>query len=141
MSEKKLLVCAAGLIALALPAAAQPGSDANTVRPQVAEGVAAVSGGVGDDSKEEMKQAAKNYNVHLVFSNRRGEYLADIPYTITDARKRPVASGKSDGPLLYLRLPPGRYELAAKIGGNSVTKRIEATAGRARDINVVGDDS
>lgn len=142
MSNMGRLACAAGLVALAFPVAAQSGGDAGAARPHMAEGVAILSGGVGDASKEEMKQAATDYNVRLVFSNRRGEYLADIPYTVTDARKRAVVSGTSDGPLLYLRLPPGRYEISAKIGGNSVTKRIEATAGsRARDINVVGDDS
>lgn len=129
----------AAWLALAAPLAAQPTDSGNDAAPG---GVAILSGGVGDASVAEMKQAAKDYNVHLVFSNRRGEYVADVPYTITDARRREVASGTSDGPLLYLRLPPGRYEISARIGTTAVKKRVQALAsGRARDINLIGDES
>lgn len=103
--------------------------------------VAILSGGVGETSAAEMKQAAKAYNVHLVFSNRRREYVADVPYTVLDARRREVATGTSEGPLLYLRLPPGRYEVSARIGTTSITQRIEAKAGGpAPDIHLVGDE-
>lgn len=130
---------AALLLALALPAAAQVADVAAANRAQTtAEGVAILSGGVGDDAEAQMKQAAKDYNVRLVFSNRRGEYLADVPFTVTDARRQTVASGTSDGPLLYLRLPPGRYEVSAQLGGTPVKKRIQATARGRTATDLVG---
>lgn len=127
----------AASLALTLSVAAQP----TATGPDSAAGVPILSGGVGDASLAEMKQARKDYNVHLVFSNRRGEYVADVPYAVTDARRREVASGVSDGPLLYLRLPPGRYEISARIGETSIKRRIQAVGGgRAGDINLIGDE-
>lgn len=140
MKTTRRIACgAAALFVLAAPVAAQPTSNGNGV---AAGGVAILSGGVGDASVAEMKQAAKDYNVRLVFSNRRGEYVADVPYTITDARRREVAAGTSDGPLLYLRLPPGRYEVSARIGTTAVKKRIQALSkGSGPEISLVGDES
>lgn len=140
MKTTRRIACgAAALLALTVPAAAQQASGGNGAAPG---GIPILSGGVGDASVAEMKEAARNYNVRLVFSNRRGEYVADVPYTITDARRREVASGTSEGPLLYLRLPPGHYEVSARIGTTAVKKRVQALAkSRGPDVNLIGDES
>lgn len=140
MKTTRRIACgAAALLALTVPAAAQQASGGNGTAPG---GIPILSGGVGDASVAEMKEAARNYNVRLVFSNRRGEYVADVPYTITDARRREVASGTSEGPLLYLRLPPGHYEISARIGTTAVKKRVQALAkSRGPDVNLIGDES
>lgn len=107
--------------------------------PTAAVGVAVLSGGIGETDKERMRQAADDYNVHLVFSNPRGEYLADVPFSVIDPKGQTVVSGTSEGPLLYLRLPPGNYRVAAALGGSPVGKRIKVPpAGNGvKDINIV----
>ena len=136
MKTERIALGVAALLALTPPLAGAQAPAGATAD------VAILSGGIGETSATEMKQAAKNYNVHLVFSNRRGEYVADVPYTVVDARRREVAAGTSEGPLLYLRLPPGRYEVSARIGSTALTKRIHAASGgRAADIHLIGDES
>jgi hypothetical protein len=90
-----------------------------------------ISGGVSDEARNEMRKAAPAYNVHLMFSNRQGSYLADIPFTVSKLNGRELYSGVSEGPLLYLNLPSGTYQIAAQLGGIWQNKRIRAgTSGR-----------
>lgn len=84
-----------------------------------------LSGGIGDESRVEMQQSAAEYNVHLMFTNRQGEFLADIPVTIATRSGQVLYSGISDGPLLYLKLPPGIYQIAAEIDGAWQKRRVQ----------------
>lgn len=87
-----------------------------------------MSGGVGDEAREEMRRSASAYNVHIVFSARNGDYLAAIPVTVTGRDGHKIHSGVSEGPLLYLKLSPGAYRVAAEIDGVWQMRRIEARA-------------
>lgn len=97
-----------------------------------------ISGGIGDEAREAMRKSASAYNVHVVFSARSGAYLAAIPVTVTRRNGQKIHSGVSEGPLLYLKLPPGSYQLAAEIDGVWQSRRIEAgTSGRATKVMFV----
>ena len=86
-----------------------------------------------------MRKAAPAYNVHLMFSNRQGSYLADIPFTVSKLNGRELYSGVSEGPLLYLKLPPGTYQIAVQLGGVWQNKRIRAgTSGNPAKASFVG---
>lgn len=94
-------------------------------------GISWISGGVGDDARDEMRKAASAYNVLVVFSERGGAYLAEIPFTVSRRDGREVLAGTTDGPLLYIKLPAGSYRISAQIDGNWQSKRIQAgTSGR-----------
>jgi hypothetical protein len=98
-----------------------------------------ISGGVSDEARDEMRKAAPAYNVHLMFSNRQGSYLADIPFTVSKLNGRELYSGVSEGPLLYLKLPPGTYQIAVQLGGVWQNKRIRAgTSGNPAKASFVG---
>lgn len=124
------------LVALALPGlpawAGAVGDVAkqNTISAPQAE-LSWMSGGIGDEARDEMRKAAVAYSVHLVFSDPQGSYLAGIPFSVTKLNGREMYSGVSAGPLLYLKLPPGSYLIAAKFDGIWHKKRI--TAGTADD--------
>jgi len=87
-----------------------------------------MSGGIGDDARDEMRKAAAAYNVHLVFSDPQGHYLADIPFKVARRDGSEIYSGVSEGPLLYLKLPAGSYQITAEIDGVWQSKRIQAGA-------------
>lgn len=118
-------------------------SRANTVSAPHEE-FAWMSGGVGDEAREEMRKAAASYNVHVVFSEQRGSYLAGIPFTVTrvaPGNERRLHSALSDGPLLYLKLPPGSYRIAAQIDGVWQTQQVQAgAAGSPARLSFVGKD-
>jgi hypothetical protein len=98
-----------------------------------------MSGGVSYEARDEMRKAAPAYNVHLMFSNRQGSYLADIPFTVSKPNGRELYSGVSEGPLLYLNLPSGTYQIAVQLGGIWQNKRIRAgTPGNPAVASFVG---
>ena len=97
----------------------------NTVSAPQAE-VAWMSGGIGDEARDEMRKAAAAYSVHLVFSDREGSYLAGIPFVVARPNGKEIYAGVSAGPLLYLKLPPGSYQISAQFDGVWHGKRIQA---------------
>ena len=129
------LLCVPPLAAVAKEAGRSEAASA----PQAGTGW--ISGGVGDESREEMRKVAAAYDLHLVFSDQRGAYLAEIPFTVTrlaPGKRQEIISAVSDGPLLYLKLPPGTYEVAARIDGTWQTQRIQAgAAGSSRRLSFV----
>jgi hypothetical protein len=90
-----------------------------------------MSGGVGDEARDEMRKVAASYSVHVVFSDAQGAYLAGIPFAVTKLNGRDMYSGTSTGPLLYLKLPPGSYQIAAKFDGTWHNKPVQAGTGDA----------
>lgn len=103
--------------------------------------IAWISGGIGDEALAEMRKNAGNYNVHLMFSGRQGHYLSDIPYTIARQDGRTIHEGISAGPLVYLKLPPGTYQVTADLNGTKQSKRIRAgNPGRAAKLSFVAND-
>lgn len=112
------------ILALALIAAAATGHAAevgdSARRNQSSSPQGAIpwlSGGVGDEARDEMRKVQADYNVLITFSRRQGSYMANVPFTVSAAKERKILSGVSEGPLLYLRLPAGAYRVSAKIDG------------------------
>jgi hypothetical protein len=120
-----LLLAAAG--ALAQPAAlAGPKTDPSS-------GVQYVSGGVGSEEQDAMKAMESQYPLRIVFSRPGGAYLVVDKLTLRDAGK--VVLTLSDaGPLVFAKLPPGRYTADAELKGSVQHRTIEV--GRdARSLN------
>lgn len=83
-----------------------------------------LSGGIGDEALLEMRKVASAYNVHIVFSSRSGSYLASVPFRVLNGAGRTIYTGISDGPVLYLKLAPGTYRVAAEIDAVWQERRI-----------------
>jgi hypothetical protein len=90
-----------------------------------------VSGGVGEEARAEMLAVASAYNVHVLFSRADGAYLAGVPFTVADNAGRVLQTGISDGPLLYIKLKPGAYQISADFAGVKQSKRFRLGAGRS----------
>lgn len=90
-----------------------------------------MSGGVGDEARDEMRKSGAAYSVHIVFSDREGGYLAAVPFSVMQRNGRELYAGVSSGPLLYLKLAPGSYLVSAKFDGVWHSKQIRA--GTAED--------
>ena len=100
-----------------------------------------MSGGIGDEALADMRKVAAAYNVHVVFSEQRGNYLASIPFTVARlaaGNQQQIYSAVSDGPLLYLKLPPGSYQIAAQIDGVWQSQHVQAgTPGSSANVSFV----
>lgn len=87
-----------------------------------------LSGGVGDEAMNEMHKLSAAYNVHLLLTGPRGNYLAGIPFTVSRRNGQVTVSGVTEGPLLYLKLPAGSYQIAVEIDGAWQIRRVVASA-------------
>ena len=103
-------------------------------------GIFWMSGGIGDEALSEMRRAAAGYNVHMTFSDRTGAYLAGIRFKVSGRNGQAIYEGVTDGPLLYLKLSPGSYLIAAEIDQAWQTRRIQvAASGRPTALRFVAD--
>lgn len=87
------------------------------------QGVPYMMGGVGIGERELMEGRAEDYNLKLSFAEKVGVYLADVDVMVEDRNGNKIISRKTNGPWLYLQLPPGTYDVKATFEGE--TKQIE----------------
>lgn len=94
-----------------------------------------VSGGVGIGARDALQQRAEDYELKLVFAKTpSGDYLAEVPVTITDRRGNKVIDAVSDGPWMYVDLPNGTYAVQARFDGRTETRQVSVTSGAQRTV-------
>jgi hypothetical protein len=86
-----------------------------TVRGTTPEGIAYVSGGVGETEKTELRSQAADYSFWLTTAAlRSGAHLDGARVRIRDLERQTVVLDHvMDGPWLFVALPAGRYEVEA----------------------------
>lgn len=84
-----------------------------------------LSGGVGLESRDEMKRVYEDYNLHLGFAEKEGAFLSGVDVTLHDRKGDVVWSGPTEGPFLYAKLPPGRYTVTANFSGKPIKRTVE----------------
>lgn len=72
-----------------------------------------LSGGVGKQEREIIKEIGKAYPLKLIFSNKKGEYLSDVSLKVFDQKGKTILTTVSNGPWLFIDLPSGIYNLEA----------------------------
>jgi hypothetical protein len=83
---------------------------------QSPQGFPYMHGGVGLDERESMEQRGKSYNVKFSFADKRGPYIAGVKVMLEGENRKEIVNIVSDGPLFYIQLPPGTYNLKATFG-------------------------
>jgi hypothetical protein len=71
-------------------------------------GVPFMSGGIGVEERNQMRQAAKAYNLGLSFAGKSRGYLTNVSVVITDDKGQQVLSAANTGPWFYFLLIPAR---------------------------------
>ncbi len=75
--------------------------------------------GVGLEARE---AKTPGYQAKLVFANLKGEYLADVNVRIRKGREEKVVH--CEGPWLFIKGTPGRYEIIASTGKLAARRSI-----------------
>ncbi len=78
-----------------------------------------VHGGVGKAAMKAIEKQAEDYDVQLVFTDRRERYLADVQVAIEQLDGVLEVTFTTSGPVLLLKLPDGRYRATASQPGRS----------------------
>ena len=120
-----LLLVGSGLIATSSAIAAM---NASLPPEQFAGNIAYLSGGVGKDEADAMKQAAARYPLELTFVTRETDghnaYLAGDKVTVRDHAGKIVLDTQSGGPFLLAKLPPGKYTVEAIDNGKTQERSV-----------------
>ncbi|MDM4769131.1 carboxypeptidase-like regulatory domain-containing protein [Solimonas sp. SE-A11] len=125
------------------PPAATPGKDwtpPSTLLPvQQAGTLRYITGGIGEDSAVALRALRGEYPVAITFGLRdggRNQFTAGVTVAIDDAADRHLLSVITEGPYLYVDLPPGDYLLkaAAPSLGPAQQRRFQLRPGRHIDL-------
>jgi len=88
-----------------------------------------VTGGIGDEEVAELKSKEKEFNVHLLITALKGEFISDATLKIADASGTEMLNLENAGPYVYVKLPAGNYTLEATSRTGAVKQmKIKAPA-------------
>jgi hypothetical protein len=113
----------------AMPGAPPAGIDPAPFVPQTQNGVAFVSGGVGDEGRTALREMEPQYNLRLLFAESGGAYLSDVDVQLTDQGGNRLVAAVSNGPFFFARVGPGRYVIDAISSGRPQTHSVIVEAG------------
>ena len=119
--------CAGMAFAQADPGAPPP--------PQVrsANGIDYVNGGVGVEARDAIGLLQPGFDLKLVFSNPSGEYVV-ADHVSVKGRSGAVFDVDRAGPLLLVKLPPGKYTIVASVEGKTEQRAVSVGTG-LRTVN------
>ena len=92
-------------------------------------GVGYQVGGVDAEEARQLSQAAREYPVELIFAWKgSGEYLADVQLSVRDESGRTLLSLNDAGPIVLLKLAPGRYRVDALRNTRELHRMVQVGA-------------
>jgi hypothetical protein len=102
------------ILAFSAVAETLPGS--LIIRGETRDGFPFMMGGFGQSERERMKQMSDEYNLKLTFVDRSGDYLSDVTVVVQNDKGEEVVNLDTQGPWFYVKLPPGEYDVKARVG-------------------------
>ena len=95
-----------------LPAAAQQGD------------IQFLSGGVGKDESDAIKQAAPHWPLELDFIGGTKDFVADVGVKLIDSKGATVLETSAQGPFMLIRVKPGVYSVQATYAQRAQTHKV-----------------
>ena len=98
--------------------------------------VSYVSGGVGDDERQQMDRLAADYQLKMVFAGKGSpnEYLSGVKVQITDKDGKTVLDTVTQGPFLLAKMPAGRYAISAESEGMVKQQTVQVTGAKSQQV-------
>ncbi|WP_095077936.1 hypothetical protein [Pseudomonas sp. Irchel s3h17] len=111
------------------------------IQPQQQNGITYLSGGIGLDESKSIQQT-QGYNLHMTFAvGAQNEYTADVDVLIQKAPGQTVLTLNEAGPLVYVKLPAGKYSVIASRNGQERRDVADIGTGPARNLVFHWDDA
>jgi hypothetical protein len=106
---------------------------------QRSDGVAYITGGVGDGEADAIVAEAKQWPLMLELSqleNGRGVWIFGANIKVNNSKKATVFDAKADGPYMLINLDPGDYVIEATYEGVLQTRAISIKANSPQKISL-----
>lgn len=97
-------------------------------------GITYVTGGIGEDEVSAFREVAPKYNMRITLASKTGHYLSDVEVKIASGQ-HVVLDVRTEGPFLFARVPPGRYEIAARDRHVTESKQVSVPARGGVDVH------
>ena len=75
----------------------------------------------------ELKAKAAEFNLHVMLSDPKGEYISDVSLRLLDSKDAALVTVDDAGPYFYAHVQPGDYTLETTTKGESVIKKLKFT--------------
>lgn len=118
------------LFSCLLPSHALAQGGASTLVEKHFGNVTYVSGGIGDEEREEIRLREVDFNLKLLFSERDGSYLGSVDVVVLNPKGEKVLEAKSVGPFLLARLPRGSYVIKVSMNGQEQQRKLSISKKR-----------
>lgn len=104
------------------------------VQRQEQNGIAYLTGGIGEDESRAIQQAT-GYNLHMTFSiGPENKYIPDVDVLVQKASGQTVLTLSQAGPLVYVQLPAGKYTVVATRNGEERRDTADISSSEARNL-------
>lgn len=102
---------------------------------KTASGLNFINGGISEEQAEDIRRTAKNFSLQVLFSGGAvGGWLTDVSMMILDGNGKTVFWKKSSGPMLYIDLPAGDYQVIGRYNGERQSKRLTLTGEKPQRV-------
>jgi len=94
-----------------------------------------INGGIGQEDADDIRAKAGAYNLHIYLSEgTQGHSITGAAVTITNQRSKVNLDFTNCGPMLFLKLEKGTYEISAIHNGVTLIRKIFITKQRSMNI-------
>lgn len=87
-----------------------------------------ITGGAGEDARQELRAKEGDYNLKIVAADKAGDYLAGVEVVIESTSKVRVLDATMGGPILLAKLAPGTYTIRATSDAKTLTRTVTVGA-------------
>jgi hypothetical protein len=104
---------------------------------QRSEGIAYISGGVGEEETNAILSEAKQWPLLLELSqieNGRGVWIFGAQIKVIDSHKKAIFDAQADGPYMLINLESGDYQIQASYQGVEQKRSVSVKAGTPQKI-------
>ncbi len=95
-----------------------------------ADEIKSISGGIGEEGREIIKNERNNYSLEIIFTGNEGMYLSEIAVKIADKKGNIVFETTTDGPILLVNLPKGDYVVNADAEDQHLKQDLKLAGGK-----------
>jgi hypothetical protein len=107
---------------------------------KVSQGIEYISGGIGSEESDAMLALGKKWPLVLEFSQdhpQRPLWVADVTVKILDQKKKVVFEALSEGPIMLLKMNPGKYDAEYSFEGKVLKRSLVVEEGKFQKQSVV----
>ncbi|MFY9287421.1 MAG: hypothetical protein WAO98_02840 [Alphaproteobacteria bacterium] len=107
----------------------------SVLQPMQIGGIWYVTGGIGDEERDELKAVKGDYNFHVMSASKNGAFEGDTHIAISDRQGNQLLN-TAIGPLFYAKLPAGSYAVEASNNGQVKRQNISVNDRKSANMHL-----